>query len=160
MSESNEEDLVGAAYRLLKGTASRDENGLPRQKYLEENSLEEKAGRRALALLLGSDKPLDGLIRRQLAALFDPAFRPKDEENKAPERRIEFTQPSRRAVEHNRRLFIGFQLWLKMGMPKKDDVLDRGTKARATKELSARYQIDESTIGKAYKYAMTTRWIG
>lgn len=51
--EPSEEELVAAAYALLKGIPARDSNGLPRQKYLEANSRKEKAARRAIAIFVG-----------------------------------------------------------------------------------------------------------
>jgi hypothetical protein len=162
--EPSEEKLVAAAYALLKGIPSRDSNGLPRQKYLEADSREEKEARRAMAILLASDKPLDGLVRRLLAGLFDPEFeysiRPKEEKNKAVERRIVFTQPGRRAVEHNRRLRIGFELWCAMGEPKKGEKPKRGVQAKAIEKLQLAYpSLDEKTIRDAYEYAKKTRWV-
>jgi hypothetical protein len=164
MSEvMTEEKLVAAAYALLAGIAEHDEHRLPNQKYLEALSPEERAARRALAMLLASDNPLDSLIRRLLAGLFDPTFefstRPKGKNAKAVERRLEFTQPSRRAVEHNRRLQIGFELWCAMGKPKIGAVPKRGTKASAIGKLVEKYGIDEKTIRDAYKYATRTLWI-
>jgi hypothetical protein len=163
---ASEEELVGAAYCLLGGFASRDEGGLPRQEYLKKNSPEEKAARRALALLLVSDKPLDSMIRRQLAGLFDPEFeystRPRDEKNKAVERRIVFEQPNRRAVEHNRRLLLGYELWVEMGKPKGAKP-KRGVQAKAIEALQLAYQsskLDDKTIRNAYKYFLKTHWAG
>jgi hypothetical protein len=159
----DEEILVRQAYDLLGGVDARDSKGLPRQAYLQ--GKEEKLARRALALLLLSDKPLDSMIRRQLAGLFDSDFeystRPNDEKNKAVERRIVFTRPSRRAIEHNRRLQLGFELWLRMGRPKKDEKLKRGAQTKAVEEMQGHYQsLDRKTITGAYEYAIKTKWVG
>jgi hypothetical protein len=163
--QTNEEVLVRLAYALLGGIPSQDDKGLPKQKYIEENSPAEKAAREALATLLVSDKPLDSLVRYLLAGLFDPRFhystRPRHDKNKyEAERQLRFTKQSRRSVEHNRRLKIGYELWLRMGKPKKDAVLDRGTKTRAIEELIEAYRVDEKTIRDSYDYALKTGWIG
>jgi hypothetical protein len=164
MTKKPEERLVGVVYDLLGGVGSRDAKGLPRQKYLKENSPEEKHARRALAMLLASDEPLDPLVRRLLAGLIDSEFeystRPKAEKDKAVERRIVFTQPSRRAVEHNRRLQVGFEFWLEMGKPKPGENLSRGKKAAAIRKIMDKYEVSSKMITDAYSYAMKTGWVG
>jgi hypothetical protein len=71
MSQKDEqlEDLR-AAYLLLGGTEVLDKKGLPTRRYL--TAKEEVPARRALVRLLRSPEPLDSLVRRMLAALFDP----------------------------------------------------------------------------------------
>jgi hypothetical protein len=149
------------AFSLLGGISVRDDKGLPRLIYLEKGK--EKVARRAIAQLLASEGPLDGLLRHMLAGLFDRDFflHPypgADGALKFPqEREIRFSKASRRSIDRNRRLFIGFELWKKMGRPKEPPA--RSVQAKACAALAEIYDLDVSTIGKAYRYLLRTKWV-
>ena len=66
------------AHRLLSGVACDDEKGLPKTRYVTQGSKEDKDGRRAIADILRSQKPVPRPIRDELARLFDPTRFPHD----------------------------------------------------------------------------------
>jgi hypothetical protein len=161
--ESQEFKDLCAAYALLEGIDARDSSGLPRQEYLSEGSEDEKAARTSIARLLASDQPLDGLLRRLLAGLFDNSFcfstRPSPDGIKFPaDRLITFTRQSRRNVEHNRRLFLGFEMLTAMGFPKDLDNVPRGVQAKALREIRSKYNVTDRTAREALQYVRKAGW--
>ena len=113
--EYNRSDLddLAAACTLLGGYTIGDEHGLPKKRYLDDDSGEaENDARKAIVRLLLNGKPLDVHLRRLLAALFDPETPPYTTPDGAPvERKIVFEHKAPRNRETLRELAIAHAVW-------------------------------------------------
>jgi hypothetical protein len=160
---SAQENDIKLAYALLDGIPRRDKKGLPVQDYLK--GVEEKAARQALARLLASEEPLDSLVRRLLAGLFDHDFRlpmvsgAPETRKFAADRLIIFKRVSRRNAEDRRRLMLGIEFWKAMGSPQKGEKIARGIQAKALEAVAEKFKVDDKTIRNAWKFVQTTPWI-
>jgi hypothetical protein len=146
-------DDLRLALCLLGGIAEKDSKGLPSKKYLDENSVEERACRKALALR--SQKPLDSMVRHMLASMLDPQH-PNDEYEMIPtiqdwgERQIRFSRPRGRPSERLRHFYIASDLF----QLRRDGISHEDAKAI----LAERYGMTADAVELAWRQQKASPW--
>jgi len=158
--EDNEEVAdLRHAYGLLGGISERGPDGLPTRRYMLDGSPEEIAARKALARLLRSQGPLDGLVRQLLAGLFDPTpfkyftkgpLSDKEAQESRADRQIRFKKIGRRNREDDRRFKLASDIW--------ENAKEYGSVESAVVATAAKYNISESAVWKAWKQFKAKSW--